>query len=82
MTGWRRRTAVRFETEKTPVTASKGMVVANHPIASAAGMEMLAAGGNAVDATIAALFTVTVVEPAMVGIVGGGTALLRLAAGR
>src|SRR5687767_1143394 len=82
MSEWRRRAAVGFETEKTPVTASRGMVVANHPLASAAGMEMLAAGGNAVDAAIAALFAVTVVEPAMVGIVGGGTALIRLADGR
>lgn len=82
MSGWRRNAATRFETEKTPVVASRGMVVANHPLASAAGLEMLAAGGNAVDAAIAALFAVTVVEPAMVGIVGGGTALLRLADGR
>ena len=50
------------------------MVVTNHPLASAAGAEMLAAGGNAIDATIAALFTLTVVEPMMVGIFGGGMA--------
>ena len=42
----------------------------------------MAHGGNAIDATVAALFTLTVVEPMMVGIFGGGTALIRLADGR
>ena len=72
MQGWRDRAAVSFTAEKQPAHGSRGMVVTNHPLASAAGAEMLAAGGNAVDAAIAALFTLTVVEPMMVGIFGGG----------
>ena len=68
-------------TEKRPATGSRGMVVTNHPLASAAGAEMLAAGGNAIDAAIAALFTLTVVEPMMVGVLGGGMAHIRLADG-
>ncbi len=69
-------------TEKQPASGTRGMVVTNHPLASTAGAEMLAAGGNAVDAAIAALFTLTVVEPMMVGVLGGGIAHIRLADGR
>jgi len=80
--GWRGRAAALFECEKRPATSCRGMVVTNHPLASAAGAEILAAGGNAIDATIAALFTLTVVEPMMVGILGGGMSHIRLADGR
>ena len=69
-------------TEKRPATASRGMIVTNHPLGSAAGAEMLAAGGNAVDAAIGALFALTVVEPMMVGVFGAGMTHLRLADGR
>ena len=79
---WRQRATTLFDTEKRPATGSRGMVVSNHPLASAAGAEMLAAGGNAIDAAVATLFTLTVVEPMMVGILGGGFANLRLADGQ
>ncbi len=80
--GWPSRAGTTFRCEKQPVTAARGMVVTNHPLASAAGAEMLAAGGNAIDAAIAAFFALTVVEPMMVGILGGGIAHIRLADGR
>ncbi|MGE3649323.1 MAG: gamma-glutamyltransferase [Reyranellaceae bacterium] len=79
---WRSRAGSPFTCEKTAVSASRGMVVTNHPLASAAAIEMMAAGGNAIDATVSALFTLTVVEPMMVGIFGGGTAVIHLADGR
>ena len=68
-------------TEKSPATGSRGMVVTNHPLGSAAGAEMIAAGGNAFDAAVASLFALTVVEPMMVGIFGAGMSNVRRADG-
>jgi len=80
MSTWRSRCGAAFDTEKQPATGRLGMVVTNHPLASAADAEMLAGGGNAVDAAVAALFTLTVVEPMMVGLLGGGYTHLHLGA--
>jgi len=68
-----------FRTHKREVAASRGVVVANHPLASAAGVEMFARGGNAFDAAVASLFALTVVEPMMVSIFGAGFFVVRVA---
>ncbi|MFP7570435.1 gamma-glutamyltransferase [Marivita sp. S2033] len=70
-----------FSCEKTPALGSGGMVVTNHPLGTAAGYEILAAGGTAVDAAVGAMLALCVVEPMMVGIAGGGLAHIRLSDG-
>lgn len=73
--------SLSFTCEKQPAYGPNGMVVTNHPLGSAAGAQMLAAGGNAIDAAVSALLTLTVVEPMMVGIAGGGVSHVRLSDG-
>lgn len=78
---WRDMAATPFEVRKQPATGSRGVVAANHPIGSAAGAQMFGLGGNAIDAAVAALFALNVVEPQMVGVFGAGWINIRLADG-
>ena len=69
---WKKNAGSPFETYKHDAIATNGMVSTNHPLGSAAGLEMLAMGGNAMDAAVASAFALSVVEPMMIGIFGAG----------
>ncbi len=56
--------------------AERGVVAAGHPLTARSGAEVLRAGGNAVDAALAALMTSFMTEPLLTGLGAGGYMLV------
>lgn len=64
-----------MQVTKHVVETDRGVVASQHRLAAKAGADVLAAGGDAVDAAVACSFVCGVLEPWMSGPVGGGGAM-------
>jgi gamma-glutamyltranspeptidase/glutathione hydrolase len=60
--------ATVFSSRRSPVMGRGGMVATSQPLAVAAGLEILAKGGNATDAAVATAAALNVTEPVSTGI--------------
>ena len=66
---------IEFTSRRSPVLGTRGMVATSQPLAVAAGLEILAQGGNAADAAVATAAALNVTEPTSTGIGGDCFAL-------
>jgi len=71
----------RFDSRRSTVYGSRGVVATSQPLAAEAGLELLRDGGNAFDAAVATAATLNVVEPTSTGLGGDVFALFRTADG-
>src|SRR5262245_16045908 len=68
-------TTLNFNSRRSSIYGKGGMVATSQPVATAAGLEILAKGGNAADVAVAAGAALNVTEPTSTGIGGDMFAL-------
>jgi gamma-glutamyltranspeptidase/glutathione hydrolase len=73
---------VTAQADSSVLASNRGMVVSVHYLASDIGADVLAKGGNAIDAAVATAFALAVTHPSAGNIGGGGFMVIRLKDGR
>lgn len=74
-----RISGMRYPSRRSVVAGARGVVATSQPLAAQAGLRILMAGGNAVDAAVATAAALNVVEPMSTGIGGDAFGLFYLA---
>ena len=73
------RESFDYETLRQPVIGYGGVVATSQPLAANAGLEIMAKGGNAIDAAVATAAVLTLVEPGSTSIGGDAFIMIYLA---
>ena len=61
---------IRWESRRSPILSTRGVVASSQPLATMAGIAVLQSGGNAADAAVATAAALAVVQPGSTGIGG------------